>query len=113
MASDGEVLAVPYAGFGRADHADAVRAGPDDDAVTDGGVALAGIPAAAAERDAVINRDVVTHLRGFADHHPGRMVDEQAGTENRGGMDFDPGQDAGEAGWGAAGSGRCVRSWRR
>ena len=42
------------------------------------------------------DRDVVAHLGGFADHHAGRVVDEQAGAEHRTGMDVDPGQDAGE-----------------
>ena len=78
------------------DRAEDLGAGADDHAVSDGGVAFPGIAAGAAERDAVINRDVVADLRGFADHHAGRVVNEHAGAENGPGMDVDPGQDAGD-----------------
>ena len=57
--------------------------GADDHAVADGGVAFPGIRAAAAERDAVEDRDVLAHLGGFSDHHAGRVVDEQPRAEDR------------------------------
>ena len=44
----------------------------------------------------MVDRDVVAHLGGFADHHTSRVVDEQAGSDDRAGMDVDPGQDAGD-----------------
>src|SRR5271156_452398 len=85
------------------DRAENLGSGADRDAVTDGGVAFTGHPPGAAEGDAVEDRDVFTHLRGFPDHHAGRVVDEQAGTEYGGGVDLDAGQDAGEFGKDARG----------
>src|ERR1700677_3767286 len=73
------------------DRAENLRAGADDHPVADGGVALSGLCPGSAERDAVIDRDVVAHLGGFADHYTGRVVDEHAGPEGRTGMDVDPG----------------------
>ena len=62
--------------------AEDLGSGADGHAVADGGMAFPGIGAAAAEGDAVVHRDVVAHLRGFSDHHAGRVVDEQAGAED-------------------------------
>ena len=78
------------------DRAENFRAGADDHPVADGRMTLAGVCAGSAERDAVINRDVVADLGGFADHHAGGVVDEQAGAQGRTGMDVDPGQDPGD-----------------
>ncbi len=47
------------------DRAEHLGAGADDDPIANGGVAFADIPAGTAVRDAVIDRDVVTDLRGF------------------------------------------------
>lgn len=70
----------------------------DDHAVTDGGMAFPANHATAAESDAVIDRDVVADLRGFSDHHAGRVVDEHASTDDGTGVDIYTGQDASEFG---------------
>lgn len=72
--------------------------GADDHAVTDGGMAFPANHATAAESDAVIDRDVVADLRGFSDHHAGRVVDEHASTDDGTGVDIYTGQDASEFG---------------
>src|SRR6202035_4660576 len=61
--------------------ADFDRAEADDHPVPDGGVALSCLCAGSPERDAVVDRNVVAHLGGLADHHTGRVVDEHTGPE--------------------------------
>ena len=78
------------------DRAKDFGAGADDHPIADGRVAFPGVAAGTAERDAVIDRDVVADLGGFADHHTGRVVDEQPGAEYGARMDVDPGQNAGD-----------------
>ena len=52
-------------------------------------MALAGREAGAAERDALIERDVVADVGGLADHHARAVVDEQALADARRGVDLD------------------------
>jgi hypothetical protein len=47
--------------------------------------------ACAAEGDVLINRYVIAHYAGFADHDTHAVVDEQAVTDLRSGMDLDSG----------------------
>jgi hypothetical protein len=72
------------------------RAGADRDVVFDGRVALARGEAGAAERDALVERDVVADLRGLADYDAGTVIDEQALADLGAGMDLDPGRGAAE-----------------
>jgi hypothetical protein len=78
------------------DRAEDGGADADHDAVPDGGMAAAALgvvpPAAAGERDAVIDRDIVTDDRGFTDHDAGPVVDEEAPPDGRARMDLDAGQ---------------------
>ncbi len=80
------------------DRAEHLGAGADDHPVSDRGVAFALVQAGAAERDALVDRDVGADVRGFADHHAGRVIDEYAGGQRGGGMDVYPGEHAGEFG---------------
>ena len=50
----------------------------DEDAVADGGVALAVAFAGSAQRDALVHGDVAAHDGGFADDHAGSVIDEEA-----------------------------------
>jgi len=53
-------------------------------------VSLAG----AAQSDALVERDPVSHNGGFPDHHPGRVVDEQTPPQHRARVDIDAGKEA-------------------
>ena len=64
----------------------------DEDAVAEGGVALAVSFAGAAERDSLIERDVAAHDGGFADDDAGSVVDKEAAAKQRAGMDVDAGE---------------------
>ncbi|MNV31191.1 hypothetical protein D3C71_1224900 [compost metagenome] len=77
----------------RAEH---FRARPDHDAVTQGRVTLALVPAGATQGHALINSDVVADLGGFTDDDAHAMVDEEATTDLGSRMDLDSGQPAAE-----------------
>ena len=66
----------------------------DEDAVADGGVALAVLLAGAAQRDALVHGHVAAHDGGFADDHAGGVVDEETPAEQRAGMNIDAGEEA-------------------
>src|ERR1700742_4071713 len=78
------------------DRAENLGSGADDHPVADRRMPFAGIPAAAAERDAVIDHYVFAHFRRFPDHYAGRVVNEQAGAEGRARVDVYSGQNAGQ-----------------
>ena len=59
-------------------------------------VALAGGEAGAAERDALVERDVVADLRRLADHDAVAVVDEEPVADLRGRVDLDAGERAGD-----------------
>ena len=80
--------------FADGDVAEDVGVVADEDAVADGGVALAVALAGAAQRDALVHGHVAAHDGGFADHHAGGVIDEQAPAEQRAGMDVDAGEEA-------------------
>ena len=63
------------------DRPEDLRAGADRHAVADRRVALAALEAGAAERHALVDRDVGADLGGLADHHAGRVVDEEPGAD--------------------------------
>ncbi len=48
-----------------------------------------------AQRDTLVEGDLSTVFGGLADDHPGRVVAQQAFTQDRGRMDVDPRQEAG------------------
>ena len=74
------------------------RAGADDDAIFQRRMALARRPGRAAQRHAVIQRDIVADLGGLADHDAGAMIDEEALADLRRRMDVDIGQKTAEPG---------------
>ena len=74
------------------DVAEDLGAGPDDDVVADGRVPLTALAAGAAERDLMIEVDVVADHGGLADHHAHAVIDHESAPDLRGGMDFDAGQ---------------------
>ena len=76
------------------DRPEQLGARPDRHVVLHGRVALAGGEARAAERHALIERDVVADLRRLADHDADAVVDEQAVADLRGRMDLDAGHRA-------------------
>ncbi len=78
------------------DVAEDLRAGADHDVVADGGVALAALFARAAQRDALVEQNVVADLGGLADHHAHAVVDEAAPSDHGAGMDLDSGHRADE-----------------
>ena len=67
------------------DRPEQLGARADRDVVLHRGVALAGREAGAAEGHALVERDAVTDHRRLADHHARAVVDEQPGTDLRGG----------------------------
>ncbi len=87
-----------------------LRAGPHDDIVGQRGVALAVHLRAGIDRgrdpaqgDAVVERDVVADLSGFADHRAHAVIDEKAPADTGTWMDFYPGQPTAQVGDEAAG----------
>ena len=54
--------------------------------------------AGAAQRHALVQRDIVAYDRGLADDHAHSVVDEQPPPDLRAGMDFDAGDQAGGLG---------------
>src|SRR6185295_15314572 len=77
----------------RAQHA---GAGADDHAVPDGRVALAGLLARAAERDALVHRHVLADLGRLPDHDAHAVVDEEARADGRAGVDLDACEEPGD-----------------
>ena len=67
------------------------RACADRDMIADRGMAFSGIFTGTAERHALVERDIVTDNRGFADHDTAAVVDEQAMPDLGAGVDFDAG----------------------
>jgi hypothetical protein len=57
---------------------------------------LAFIPAGATEGHALINGDVITDFSGFTNNDAHAVVDKEAATDLRPGVNFDPGQPATE-----------------
>ena len=60
-------------------------------------MALARRPRRAAERHAVIQRDIVADLGGLADHDTGAMIDEEALADLRRRMNVDIAEEAARA----------------
>lgn len=54
-----------------------LRTRSNDDTILERRMPLAGRPGRAAERDAVIERDILANHRRLTDHNPGAMVDEK------------------------------------
>ncbi|MNK96625.1 hypothetical protein D3C87_1169150 [compost metagenome] len=77
----------------RAQH---LRARPDHDAITQGRVTLALVPAGAAQGHALINSHVIADFGGFTDNDAHAMVNEETTTDLGTRMDLDPGQPAAE-----------------
>src|SRR5437588_3648935 len=73
------------------DRPEELRAGSDRDVVFDGRVALAGGKAGAAERDALVQRYVVTYLGCFTDDYAGAVDDEEPLGDGRGGVYLEAG----------------------
>ena len=67
-------------------------AGTDHHAIGQRRVAFAFVPGGAAQRDAVVERDIVADYGGFPDHHAGAMVDEEAAANGGTGVNVDVGQ---------------------
>src|SRR5213078_1975181 len=61
--------------------ADDLCAGADDDVVSERRVALLALEARPRQAHALVDRDVLPHLRGLADHDTHAVVDEEARTE--------------------------------
>ena len=66
----------------------------DQHIVAQGGVALAGVLAGAAQRHAVVDGAVVADLAGLAEHDAHAVVDEQAPADGGTGVDLDAGAAA-------------------
>ncbi len=73
-------------------------AGADHHAVLQGRVALALVPAGATQGHALIQRDIVADLGGFADDDAHAMVNEEAPADGGAGVDLDAGHPAPEVG---------------
>ena len=61
-------------------------------------VPLAALAAGAAQRDLVVEVDVIADLGGLADHHAHAVIDDQPAAEPGGRVDLDPGQPAADMG---------------
>lgn len=68
--------------------------GTDRDPVLDRGVALDALHRPPAEGDPVVQHHVIPDLGGLPDHHAHAVVDEEAPTDPRPGMDLHPGEGA-------------------
>ncbi len=77
-----------------ADVAEHLRAGADHHSVADGGVALAGILARAAERHALVKQHVVANLGGLPDYYTGAVIDEEAPSDAGSWVNLDSGEGA-------------------
>ncbi len=90
-----------------ADRDRAQQLGPraDGDVVLEGGMALPGLEASAAEGHALEQRHAVADLGRLADHDARAVVDEEVRADSGGGVDLDPGE-------GAAGVGENARRER-
>ena len=71
------------------DVAENLRARADQNAMADLGMPVAGLLAGAAERHALQDRDVVLDHRRLADDQAGRVIEEDALADARGGVDVD------------------------
>ena len=80
------------------DRAQQLGPGADRDVVLHGRVALAGGKAGPAERDALVQRDVVADLGRLADHDAHPVVDEEPVADLRRRVDLDPGHRARQRG---------------
>ena len=67
------------------------RACANRDMIADRGMAFSGIFTGTAKRHALVERDIVTDNRGFADHDTAAVVDEKAMPDLGAGVDFDAG----------------------
>ena len=83
------------------DWAEQLGSRSDRHVVLNAGMTFAGGEAGAAERDALVQGDVVANLGCLANHHAHAVVDEEAVANPGGGMNFDPGQRTGQRGNGA------------
>ena len=72
------------------------RAGSDDDAIAERGMAFALFKACPTQCDAVVNGDIGADLRRLANDDADAMVDEKARSDDRAGMDLDGGDGLGE-----------------
>ncbi len=79
-----------------AERTEDLRACADHHVVAEGRVALADVRAGTAERDALINRAVVSDLGGLSDHDARAVVDEQSFSDGRTGVDLDARQKFGD-----------------
>src|SRR4029079_13225987 len=75
------------------DRAEDFRARPDHDTVTERRMPLAGVPGSAAVRNSMIERAIVADFSGLPDHDAHAVIDEEAPSDTRAGMDFDPRQE--------------------
>src|SRR3546814_7188509 len=76
------------------DGAEDLRPRNDDDVIGEGRMALAADTVrgvGAAERDALIDRDIIADLGGLADHDAETMIDEEVPADLRARMDVDRG----------------------
>src|SRR3954447_13405569 len=75
-----------------------LRSRANDNTITDGRVSLALLLPGAAERDALVNRHVISHDCRFTDDYPHAVIDEKALANDRTGVDLDPGQESSKMG---------------
>src|ERR1700733_2707601 len=74
--------------------AEYLRAGADDDIVSDGGVPLALLLAGTTQRHALIEQHVIADFGSFADHYAHAVVYEAASSDGGAGMDLNPGDSS-------------------
>ena len=93
---DDDRVAADFDVVANANVAEHFGTGAHGDVVAQGGVALAGLVAGAAERDALIEHAVVAHNGGLADDNAHGVVDKEMFADLRGGMNLDAGDVAGD-----------------
>lgn len=77
------------------DIAEHFGAAADNDVVAEGGMALAGFLAGAAESDTLVDEHVVTHFSGFSDDDAHAVIDEKASADGGSGVNLDASKPAG------------------
>ena len=76
------------------DVAEDLGAGSHDHSIAESGVTFALLAASTAERDALVEQDIVSNLGSFADDDSRAVIDEEAAAECGAWVDFNPGKEA-------------------
>src|SRR5579862_6286248 len=72
-----------------------LRAGSDDDVVSNRRVTFSALVTGSAQRYVLVDQDIVADLGGFADDDAHAVIDKETATDDGTGVDFDAGEKTG------------------